>query len=149
MKNGLSKRAPTKTAAGNGATALPSTLPGHGATVWLLRPNPSERGHPGVSSGVFQQLEHQDVRWGRRSAKPRGTHKETAREANLLVRPAALAAHASSGGTRLHADQQDHGGSNAPTREGVHGLFGAERRVEDRPCRVLISNELSQIKEFR
>jgi hypothetical protein len=39
-----------------------------------------------------------------------------------MVRPAALAAHASSGGTLLHTDRQQHGGSNAPTRKGVRGL---------------------------
>ena len=46
-----------------------------------------------------------------------------------MVRPAALAAHASNGGTLFHTDRQHHGGPNAPTHKGVRGL---EPRVESR-----------------
>ena len=45
----------------------------------------------------------------------------------VIVRSAALAVHASSGGARLHTDQRRHGGFSALTRDGVHGLLCVER----------------------
>ena len=114
----------------------PATVPPCGSPALTHR----NAGTPGCLRAYSSSLSTRTYGGGA-AARPRGTHKETAREANLLVRPAALAAHASSGVTRLHTDQQDHGGSNAPTRKGVRGLLGAEHRVEDRPCRVLISHE--------
>jgi hypothetical protein len=47
---------------------------------------------------------------------------------SVIVRSAAVAAHASSGGTRLHPDHRHHGSSSAPTRDGVRDLLRVDRR---------------------
>ena len=100
----------------------PATGPTCGSLAFTRR-NPGTPGCLRAYSSSMGTRTH----GGGAKARPRGTHNGAAREADRLVTPAVLAAHASGGGTRLHTDQQHHGGSNALTRDGVRDLLRAER----------------------